>query len=102
MLLVPRELQRAGMTGTVPYCGGRFSPSQAYAVSHPQSGPPRPLPSATPVAPVHAPVPTARPPVPASAPPRSEADALDALAQLIDSGVITAAEYDQLRSRMRP
>jgi hypothetical protein len=40
MLLVPRQLQRAGMTGTVPYYGGRFTPGQAYAVSHPQGPPP--------------------------------------------------------------
>ena len=24
MILVPRQLQRAGMTGNVPYYGGRF------------------------------------------------------------------------------
>ena len=41
MRLVPRQLQRAGMTGNVPYYGGRFSPAQAYAAAHP-SGPPRP------------------------------------------------------------
>jgi hypothetical protein len=40
MLLVPRQLRRAGMTGEVPYYGGRLSPAQAYAVSHP--GPPPP------------------------------------------------------------
>ena len=38
MLLVPRQLRRAGMTGDVPYYGGRLSPAQAYAASHP--GPP--------------------------------------------------------------
>lgn len=80
MLLVPRQLQRAGMTGTVPYYGGRFTPAQAYAVSQPQSGPPGP----------------------ASAPPRSHADTQEALRQLRDSGVITSAEYDELRSRVRP
>ena len=35
MLLVPKQLQRAGMTGNVPYYGGRFTPAQAYAASHP-------------------------------------------------------------------
>ena len=35
MLLVPRQLRRAGMTGDVPYYGGRLSPAQAYAASHP-------------------------------------------------------------------
>ena len=40
MLLVPKQLQRAGMTGNVPYYGGRFSPAQAYAASHPSAPPP--------------------------------------------------------------
>ena len=39
MLLVPRQLHRAGMTGAVPYYGGRFTPAQAYAASHPQRPP---------------------------------------------------------------
>jgi hypothetical protein len=34
MRLAPRQLQRAGMTGSVPYYGGRLTPAQAYAVSH--------------------------------------------------------------------
>ena len=45
MLLVPRQLQRAGMTGDVPYYGGRFSPAQAYAASHPRARPVAPPPS---------------------------------------------------------
>ena len=40
MLLVPKQLQRVGMTGNVPYYGGRFSPAQAYAASHPTAPPP--------------------------------------------------------------
>jgi|SRR5215211_997214 len=40
MLLVPRQLLRAGMTGSVPYCSGRFTPAQAYAASHPYQPPP--------------------------------------------------------------
>ena len=39
MLLVPRQLMRSGMTGGVPYYGGRFTPSQAYAASHPVRAP---------------------------------------------------------------
>ena len=35
MLLVPRQLRRTGMTGNVPYYGGRFTPAQAYAAAHP-------------------------------------------------------------------
>ena len=41
VVLVPRQIQMAGMTGGVPYYGGRFTPAQAYAASHP-SHPPHP------------------------------------------------------------
>ena len=84
MLLVPRQLMRSGMTGTTPYYGGRFTPAQAYAASHPAARPP-----ASPV--------TGRTPVPAPATSRSDTEA--ALRQLRDTGVITAAEYDDLASR---
>ena len=74
MLLVPRQLRRVGMTGAVPYYGGRFTPAQAYAASHP---PPPPAPAARP-------------------------DPMAALDHLLDSGVITREEYDDLRSRVSP
>jgi Short C-terminal domain len=90
MLLVPRQLRRAGMTGDVPYYGGRFSPAQAYAASHP--GPP-PRSVATAVDVVGR---TARPPAPAP----SHSDTLASLRQLLDSGVISAEEYEQLRARV--
>jgi hypothetical protein len=77
VLLVPRQLRRAGITGDVPYYGGRFTPAQAYAASHP-TPPPRPPAPATP----------ARP------------DPLAALAHLLDTGVITREEYDELRARV--
>jgi putative oligomerization/nucleic acid binding protein len=102
MLLVPRQLRRAGMTGDVPYYGGRLSPAQAYAVSHP--GPPpasvatavdvagrTARPPARPPAPPPAPAPTAQP---------SHADTLASLRHLLDSGVISADEYEQLRARV--
>jgi len=79
MLLVPKQLQRSGMTGNVPYYGGRLSPAQAYAASHPPR--PRPRPAATPAA------------TPA-------ADPLPALQQLLDTGVITAEEFQDLRARV--
>jgi hypothetical protein len=79
MLLVPKQLRRSGMTGDVPYYGGRFSPAQAYAASHPRR--PRPRPAATPAA-------------------TPEADPLAALRQLLDTGVITAEEYQDLRARV--
>ena len=43
MLLVPRQLMRSGMTGATPYYGGRFTPAQAYAASHPSARPRRPV-----------------------------------------------------------
>jgi hypothetical protein len=75
MLLVPRQLRRAGMTGDVPYYGGRLSPAQAYAASHPARPQPRPAaPSGT--------------------------DPLLALQHLLDAGVITVAEFEEFRTRV--
>jgi hypothetical protein len=86
MLLVPKQLQRAGMTGDVPYYGGRFSPAQAYAASH-RGPPPRGVIRAGQSAP------------PASSA-RSQADTLLALQHLLDHGVITPEEYQGLRARV--
>ena len=94
MLLVPRQLQRSGMTGSVPYYGGRFTPAQAYAASHPQQPPPS---SVTGVVAARAPL----PPAPPAAPEASVADTQAALLHLRDTGVLTAAEYDDLMSRTR-
>jgi hypothetical protein len=83
VVLVPRQLRMSGMTGNVPYYGGRFSPAQAYAASHPPPPPP--------------------PPPPASAPTAGPADpalTLAALDRLLDSGVVTREEYDDLRARV--
>jgi len=74
----------AGMTGPVPYYGGRFTPAQAYAAAHPAA-------AAHPVAP-------AQPAAPA--PPRQDPRA--ALDGLLESGVITADEHEQLRARLEP
>jgi len=92
MLLVPRELRRSGMTGNVPYYGGRFTPAQAYAASHPIRRPPA---SATPAG-----VATSRGAMPE--PTRPAADALAALQHLQETGVITPQEYDELRTRVTP
>jgi len=73
MILVPRQLQRTGMTGNVPYFGGRFTPAQAYAASHPT-----------------------RPP------PGSGASQLQSLQHLRDTGVITDEEFQKFRARVRP
>jgi hypothetical protein len=95
MLLVPRQLRRAGLTGDVPYYGGRLSPAQAYAVSHPSQRPgaePRGSLGRTPV-------PETAVPQPAK-PAASAEDTRRALEQLRDDGVITAEEYADLLSRM--
>ena len=84
MLLVPKQLRRAGMTGDVPYYGGRFSPAQAYAASHPAHRRPAP------------PSPSPRQAVPA----KGAADTLATLRHLLDAGVIDEAEYQQLRARL--
>ena len=74
MLLVPRQLRRSGMTGSVPYYGGRFTPAQAWAASHPTGPPPRPRPD------------------------RRHTEA--ALRHLRESGVLSAEEYDELLARV--
>jgi hypothetical protein len=74
MLLVPKQLQRAGMTGNVPYYGGRFTPAQAYAAAHP----------------------SVRPASRAG----SQAQTLAALQYLLDTGVITTGEYEDMRARV--
>ena len=87
-----------GMTGDVPYYGGRFTPAQAYAASHRRPAPP-PAPPAPPPAPLTAPVPS-----PAPTPDREAHDTagtLDALAHLRDTGVLSSAEYDELRARVQ-
>jgi hypothetical protein len=87
MILVPRQLQRSGMTGNVPYYGGRFTPAQAYAASHP----PRP-----------APPPPPPPPPPRADPPAAPGrDTEAALRHLRDSGLLTTEEYDDLLTRTR-
>jgi len=86
MRLVPRQLQRAGMTGTVPYYGGRLAPAQAYAAAHPTR-------AEVPAAVVSATVGAAQP-VP------SVGSALATLQRLADSGAITPQEYAELKARI--
>jgi hypothetical protein len=78
VLLVPRQLRRSGMTGDVPYYGGRLTPAHIQAISHP----PRPAP--------------ARP----APPPSPAGDSLAALQRLREAGVLTDAEYADLRGRL--
>jgi hypothetical protein len=105
MILVPRQLQRVGITGDVPYYGGRFTASQAYAAAHPYTGgagprstprfAPRPGSQAASAPPPPPPAPPA-----AVAPAVSPSEALASLQHLLDTGVITSTEYDQLRARV--
>ncbi len=91
MLLVPRQLKRSGMTGAVPYYGGRLTPAQAHAASHPQGAPPTGSQGArSPLA--------AAPPPPPPPPAREPSEALKGL---LDSGVLTADEYERLLARTR-
>jgi hypothetical protein len=78
----------AGMTGSVPYYGGRFTPAQAYAAAHP----PRP----------QVPPPAAQPSArPSRAPSRDATrDPVEALQHLLDTGVLTQEEFDELRERV--
>ena len=75
----------AGMTGGVPYFGGRFTPAQAYAASHPTHPTHRPAPSPA----AHAPV-------------VSREDQVEALQRLLDTGVLSPEEFEQLRARVDP
>jgi Short C-terminal domain len=75
MLLVPRQLRRVGMTGNVPYYGGRLTPAQAYAASHP----PHPAPQAV---------------------GRNLPSTVDALERLHAAGVLTEEEYTRIRKRV--
>jgi hypothetical protein len=100
MLLVPRQLQRVGMTGAVPYYGGRFSPAQAYAAAHPTAPPPSFADPMTGGAFVRAPVPTPSRSASSGSPAPSKADTEAALQQLLNTGVITQVEFQELRARV--
>jgi hypothetical protein len=75
MLLVPRQLRRHGMTGAVPYYGGRLTPAHINSIKQQ---------ARTPAAP------------PAAG---TRQGVLDALTHLRNTGVISAAEFDALRAR---
>jgi hypothetical protein len=99
MLLVPKQLQRVGMTGSVPYYGGRFSPAQAYGAAHPTTPPPSFADPMTGGAFVRAAVPTTG--QPATKPPApSQGDTEAALQHLLNTGVISQVEFQELRARV--
>jgi hypothetical protein len=106
MLLVPKQLLRSGMTGNVPYYGGRFTPAQAWGASHPSAPPPGAQTGGPPGAPVRTPIPTAQPQAPTpsapAAPAAHPASTAEALQQLRNAGVLTAEEYQDLLGRTAP
>ncbi|MDH2415234.1 SHOCT domain-containing protein [Nocardioides sp. CER19] len=86
MILVPRQLQRAGMTGSVPYYGGRLTPAQVHALEHPNE----PLP------------PSLRlPPVSRSATTPKDPKVVRQLRKMRDKGVITEEEFTTISARVR-
>jgi hypothetical protein len=100
MLLVPKQLQRVGMTGMVPYYGGRLSPAQAYGAAHPTAPPPNfanPVTTGGAFGRAAAPTPAQSGPPDAAA--QSQPDTQAALQHLLDAGVITQLEFQQLRAR---
>jgi len=101
MLLVPKQLQRVGMTGMMPYYGGRLSPAQAYGASHPTAPPPsfaKPVTTAGAFA--RAPVPTPGQSGPPNSPLGTQPDTQIALQHLLDAGVITQVAFQHLRARV--
>lgn len=78
MLLVPRQLKRSGMTGDLPYYGGRLTPAQAYAAQH--AGDPTPPPPQQ----------------------RTVEERLAMLDELRAEGTVDDAEYEALRARIVP
>ena len=87
MILVPRQLQRAGMTGQVPYYGGRLTPAHIYSLQHPNE----PLPPSLQL-----------PPMARSATTVKEPKVMRQLRKLRDTGVITDEEFTTISARVRP
>jgi hypothetical protein len=85
MILVPRQLQRAGMTGRVPYYGGRLTPAQIYSLQHPD----QPVPASV-----------RTPSMSRSAAPAGNPKTLRRLRKLHDDGVITDEELAALSARV--
>ena len=96
MVLVPRQLLRSGMTGSVPYYGGRLTPAQAWGASHPSAPPLGSVVGAPPAAPVRVPASEAGQPRPAESGTNTKA----ALDHLRDDGILTPEEYAGLLSRV--
>jgi hypothetical protein len=92
MILVPRQLQRASMTGQVPYYGGRLTPAHVYALEHPGE----PVPPSLGFVPGRSVAPPPRRPEPPQEP-----EALHRLRELRDQGVITDEELETFAARVQ-
>jgi hypothetical protein len=90
MILVPRQLRRASMTGQVPYYGGRLTPAHIYALEHPGE----PVPSSLGF-------PLGRSAAPPQPPQPPEPEALLRLRELHDQGVITDEELETFAARVQ-
>jgi hypothetical protein len=95
MILVPRQLQRASMTGQVPYYGGRLTPAHIYAIEHPGE----PVPPSLGFRPGRAPAPPSRKAEQSEEP--REPEALLRLRELHDQGVITDEELETFAARVQ-
>jgi hypothetical protein len=90
MILVPRQLQRSGMTGRVPYYGGRMTPAQIHSLQHPQE----PVPPA-----LRHPSMTRSASTPAQP---EERAAVRQLRELRDAGILTDEELATFAARVSP
>jgi hypothetical protein len=86
MVLVPRQLQRAGMTGQVPYYGGRLTPAHIYSLQHPDEE----LPPSLRLPPMNRAVTTPK-----------EPKIMRQLRKMRDKGVITPDEFTTIAARVR-
>jgi hypothetical protein len=77
MRLAPQQLQRQGMTGNVPYYGGRLTPWHINAISHPAP-------------------PASQAPLPVTKDDRARI----ALQQLLDAGILSPEEHSEYRRRV--
>jgi hypothetical protein len=86
MILVPRQLQRSGMTGQVPYYGGRLTPAQIYSLQHPDE----PLPPSL-----------GQPPMGRATVAPKEPKMVRQLRKMRDKGVLTDEEFRSISARVR-
>lgn len=92
MRLAPKQLRRAGMTGDVPYYGGRLTPWQIQGLTDTAAQAPASPAPASHLSPSH--------PLPSAQHGPSANEAMAALDVLLRSGVISPDEARALRGRI--